>query len=1440
MANLADGQIYGTRAPGRLGRARSRRIVAAAALIVAFMLAIIDSVAIVPASAQAATVTWASSSRSFSPNGDGQEDQLDLAVLLSSAANATVVILDSSGKVIRSAVVGQSLPAGYNYLSAWDGRADDGQIVADARYTARVSVVDAADQTSTAVLPIAVDTRVPGVLTAPVAGGSLSGVVDFVVTPSPGVVVSQVYFSLSGCSGTGWLPVGSDGLFHGSIDLSSCSAGAQQASATMSWTDEFGSSHSYSVAAVPVTVVDSQPPVVSLSGPSTVVLSSPGQIAPVYLQISCSDMSGLPSLVGVLTAANGSVVRGAAPIVCSPYYWYGSNFGYGYFNWDGVDDAGVRVADGAYLFTVTATDAGGLTTTATQALHVDTRVPGVLTVPVAGGTLAGVAPIVFEPTAGSTPPTQISLNIGGRPVTIYNASPDGKWRTTLPVGTFPAGPTMLYWTAYWFGADGTNHAYSDSYQVAINPTQIPLTATLDAAVGQVPFVTTLTIDSSDPNGQPLSVRVNWGDGTPPASVQSTSPYPQTVLPHSFATPGSYNVFVSVSNGVGGYSSTTLVAVAKGTPNRPPVVSATFPSTNGPAPHDLAVDLTASDPDGQPLTYTADFGDGTPAAQGTYSAALTLTHLLTLPGTYLVRLSVSDGSLTAVTTQLITVVLPEPVLANAGDDQAGTVGQAVTFSSAASRPAALITSYNWDFGDGSTSTSANPVHTYTSVGTYRASLKVAVGTTTNVDTTQITIKPIPVVPGLHVSVTASGSPIGDANLMVILSDGSRLTATTGSDGVGLINGLSDGPISVYAWADGYRPEVGQAVQSAGTGSVTIALTSGAIAVASVTSHPMTISEIVAAGINPSDPANQNVYKFEASLGFEATPVTFSGYTSSSSGLIGMSAGGSSCVPQCVIGGYSVSASVRYVQGQPTITWMVIPGVASFLKEFFDVQMVVTSLASPAFTLDGGSAVLDVPAGLALAPTSRPQTATISMPVIAGGESRTARWVLRGDTEGMYDLNAHYVGTLQPIGVTVALDAKTATPLHVWGASALTMTIDAPTLAVKGDPYAVSVKLKNVADVPVYNASIELLNEGKENYIYQPRERLRQTTSAILPGQEFAAEYRLVPSFSGVLDLSRSVVKQAAGSAGLATTLQTHLPEQALTLTATGGLDSVDLTWDAAGPGTTEYAIYSTTAYGVDFGNAPIVVVPAATTHVTLSGIPAGTGGVYAVSPLTDGVPKMVHSVAPATSTQGAAPSFVAPTPVDESLPFTFTVAAIDPDGEQVSLSVLGTEPDLNCASTDSPGLAPTLTCSPGPSFKGHVVRFLAQDTTYQLAATRSFCVARQLGDTNCDGKVRVAIIGDSYISGEGASDGITSALEENEGAKKYEPGTDRHPWAVLAEGTPNSNMCHRSQASWAYRTALRLASTSDILFAACSGAETKHVLKGGEPQWPNSQGCRSMN
>ena len=148
---------------------------------------------------------------------------------------------------------------------------------------------------------------------------------------------------------------------------------------------------------------------------------------------------------------------------------------------------------------------------------------------------------------------------------------------------------------------------------------------------------------------------------------------------------------------------------------PPAAVATASPTNGPRRLKVRFDGSgSSDPTGDALTYAWDFGDG---ATSTEAAP---THEYTAVGTFTATLTVTNTSgLTADTTVTISVADNAPVAVIAAPTTGSTVyrGQEVAFSSAGSNDdldkdfGGRITGYAWDFGDGTTSTEANPKKTY---------------------------------------------------------------------------------------------------------------------------------------------------------------------------------------------------------------------------------------------------------------------------------------------------------------------------------------------------------------------------------------------------------------------------------------------------------------------------------------------------------------------------------------------------------------------------------------------------------------------------------------------------------------------------------------------------------------------------------------------------------
>ena len=450
-------------------------------------------------------------------------------------------------------------------------------------------------------------------------------------------------------------------------------------------------------------------------------------------------------------------------------------------------------------------------------------------------------------------------------------------------------------------------------------------------------------------------------------------------------------------------------------------------------------------------------------------------------------------------------------------------------------------------------------------------------------------------GLAVTVeNSNGDNLSGADVLVIDSNGVRYPGVTDGSGLATLSGLPDGSYTVYAAADGYLPDTAQATQTDGSGSATVTLHPGDLATTNVESRRLTRDEIVAAGIDPNDPSNQNVFEFSIHLCFSDTGSCgdVGGFINQADQFISPTTdvpGGSCNSGSCTFsfgggggggGGYAVGTP-RVINGQPSIFWLVIPGKARFLKEFFDVKMVVTNLAASAFRFDHGSAALELPEGLSLAPTATPQSLSQSMGDIPGGTSGSADWIVRGDKAGDYDLRTTYTGKLQPFDRDVVFTSQTTRPLKVWGTNALSLIIDVDDQVHRAFPYHVRIGLKNVTDADpsnatdLYNPSVELLKQGRLNYIYSPRQQLEFGTDVIHPGDTFWTEdYILVPSGSGILDLSNSFVERTAGAdEGGSDQIISHTPAQTpATAPHFDETTSGHFTWDPV-PGATKYQLFA---------------------------------------------------------------------------------------------------------------------------------------------------------------------------------------------------------------------------------------------------------------------------
>jgi uncharacterized repeat protein (TIGR01451 family) len=742
-----------------------------------------------------------------------------------------------------------------------------------------------------------------------------------------------------------------------------------------------------------------------------------------------------------------------------------------------------------------------------------------------------------------------------------------------------------------------------------------------------------------------------------------------------------------------------------------------------------------------------------------------------------------------------------LVASAGDDQVGMPGAAIRFDASASVGLGQSGSFRWDFGDGGTAGTMVADHEYVRPGRYTVTLTVGTGTRSATDEARVEIvDPGSVGTGVRVQVQSEDQvPVAGAAVAVMDVNGTAHRAYTSIAGNTVIAGLTDGTHQVYVSAEGYRPSATSVGVRNGQGDVTISLVPGPVGEAGLTSHRMTPQQLVAAGLNPDDPANQHAYAFEMHL----AGAPFTGYVTRA-GLTG-TYNGVGCGPSCefIHGGYHYTVASQYAgDGAPTLVWMVVPGKATWLKEFFDVELRVTNLATQGFTFTRGLGQLRLPAGLVLAPVGSAQHLAVPFADVPAGQSRSAHWVIRGDVEGSYALVANYTGTLDPTGSAIALEGALAQPLRVWGASALEMVVDVDDSTHAAYPFVTRVGLKNVSDTPAYNVGLALRADGKQGYIYQPQERLTRTTNVLGAGQTFWSEFILVPASDKAIDLAQSFVVKTGGDSNLATTTTVHPTVTTLAnapeIAAVRETGAVRVRW-AAIPGAAGYRLFKTPDLNTDFSGSPLLEVPAGQTEALLTGMPEGDQSFYAVSTLLAGVPTLRH---PLVTAPIHPPGFESPTlPFSSRIgtrlnkPVEFTVAASDPDGETITIRASNLPALVTCVDVANPSTAPRMTCQAGPRLIEDTAPFLFEvvDPTGMTSV-----VAYTAGPA-----LHVAVAGDSYINGEGT--GV------------YLPGTDVHGGG--------ENLCHRSEYSYAYRIAQDLNGQDEVPFFACTGATTGDFREG---------------
>ena len=188
----------------------------------------------------------------------------------------------------------------------------------------------------------------------------------------------------------------------------------------------------------------------------------------------------------------------------------------------------------------------------------------------------------------------------------------------------------------------------------------------------------------------------------------------------------------------------------------------------------------------------------------------------------------------------------------------------------------------------------------------------------------------------------------------------------------------------------------------------------------------------------------------------------------------------------------------VEGKPLISWLILRGSVTVLKQFTTVSMTIQNLSDEPFKLTHGGATLTLPAGLSLAPIAAPQSLSEPVADVPGEGSASATWVVRGDLPAATTCPRITKGSSNRSKARST--SRPRLPNRSNGKEKLKLSVkaDSGTLAA-GRPYHVTIGVTNEAPVPFYNVNLAIDSKVHANFIFQPQEYFGDNVSELAPGQ-----------------------------------------------------------------------------------------------------------------------------------------------------------------------------------------------------------------------------------------------------------------------------------------------------------------------------------------------------
>lgn len=228
-------------------------------------------------------------------------------------------------------------------------------------------------------------------------------------------------------------------------------------------------------------------------------------------------------------------------------------------------------------------------------------------------------------------------------------------------------------------------------------------------------------------GNPDSVRIDFGDGQSRAMVpadRSTNPYSWAQLQHTYAANDSvlvnYTISLTAFNDCGDSTKIDSVDI------EPKKVQAFMTTDTLQVCVNNVVDFyDQSSAKALGVRWCFDYNPSTRTCNGPLGLGDTVSHVFTSLGTFFVANFVT-GTCDEDTSFLQILVRPSPTANFSMSNTTVCENVPVTFTDQSLVDASLSPSYLWDFGDGNSTNTINPVHSYSTFGSYPVCLSVSYG------------------------------------------------------------------------------------------------------------------------------------------------------------------------------------------------------------------------------------------------------------------------------------------------------------------------------------------------------------------------------------------------------------------------------------------------------------------------------------------------------------------------------------------------------------------------------------------------------------------------------------------------------------------------------------------------------------------------------------------